>query len=98
MTLPEIIFAVIGVLLLVAIAVLWLFCRHGKRHTIAGAASAVGRQGIVVETIENDAGCGQILVGGQEWSARSMEMGKPLRVGETVTVVAVQGVTMICKK
>ncbi len=98
MTLPEIICVVVGVLLLVAIAVVLLLRRHGKTHSMAGAASAVGRQGIVVETIENDAGCGQILVGGQEWSARSMEIGQTLHVGETVTVVAVQGVTMICKK
>lgn len=59
--------------------------------------SLVGRQGIVISEIDNLQGIGQITVGGQEWSARSIAEGVTIPVGAVVEVVAVSGVKLMVK-
>lgn len=58
----------------------------------------VGEKCVVTETINNFAGCGQARVNGQIWSARGSCDSDVFEVGELLTVVAVEGVKLICKK
>lgn len=87
--------------LLLAAALIVLLHRLGKRganvHT-ASIDAVIGEQGLVVETIENIAGAGQVTVRGQCWSARTVEDDDVYEAGEHVTVIAVEGVRLICKK
>ena len=57
--------------------------------------SMIGRQAVVISEIDNLNGIGQIQVGGQEWSARTMEDGQIIPVGEVVVIKAVSGVKLI---
>lgn len=58
----------------------------------------IGEKAIVVEKIENIAGAGQVKVRGQSWSARTIDDDVAYEPGEVVTVIAVEGVKLICKK
>ncbi len=51
----------------------------------------LGREGVVVEEIDNLLAKGRIQVAGIEWAARSEE-DAPLSVGTTVTVLRIEGV------
>lgn len=57
--------------------------------------SMVGRQAIVTSEINNLEGIGQVTVGGQEWSARSMDENLGIPVGTVVIVRAINGVKLI---
>lgn len=57
--------------------------------------SMVGRQAIVISEIDNLEGIGQVTVGGQEWTARSMDEGLKIPVGTVVMVRAISGVKLI---
>ena len=57
--------------------------------------SMIGRQGIVTGEIDNVQGCGQINVGGMDWSARSVEQEQKIPVGEVVIIRAVDGVKLL---
>lgn len=70
-----------------------------KKKTVRTNVDAlVGEHCVVTETIDNYAGCGQAKVRGQIWSARGMNENDKFEVGETLTVVAIEGVKLICKK
>ena len=58
----------------------------------------IGEKCIVTEKIDNFAGCGQAKVRGQIWSARGVNDDDTFDVGEPLTVVAIEGVKLICKK
>lgn len=58
----------------------------------------VGRQAVVISEIDNLNGIGQIQVSGQEWSARTVEDGIVIPVGEVVVVKAISGVKLIVEK
>ena len=73
----------------------------GKRpssKTGDGIDSIVGTRCVVVERIDGAAGCGQVMVSGQSWSARAVDESVTYEVGETLKVVAVEGVKLICVK
>ena len=57
----------------------------------------VGERCVVTERIDNYAGCGQVRVNGQSWSARGALEGDSFEVGEVLYIVAVEGVKLICK-
>ncbi|MCR5675047.1 MAG: NfeD family protein [Lachnospiraceae bacterium] len=57
--------------------------------------SMIGKQGIVTGEIDNLQGCGQITVGGMEWSARSIEQEQKIPVGAVVIIRAVDGVKLL---
>ena len=63
-----------------------------------GIDSVVGARCVVEERIDGEAGCGQVTVNGQSWSARSVDESAVYEVGETLKVVAVEGVKLICMK
>ena len=60
--------------------------------------SIVGEKCVVTETIDNFAGCGQIRVKGQFWSARGFFDDDVFECGETLRIVAIEGVKAVCKK
>lgn len=62
-----------------------------------GIGGALGARCQVTEDIDNMAGAGLVSLHGQEWAACSLSDDVILRKGETVTVVAVEGVKLICK-
>ena len=68
-----------------------------KDRIKTNAESLVGRQAIVISEIDNLQGIGQVTVGGQEWSARSVEDNVKLPVGTVVDVMAINGVKLMVK-
>ena len=89
--------------LLVSFAGCFLFIflssrKGGKGMTRnAGAEDLIGASGTVVEAIDNLAGCGLVSIGGEGWAARVLEYDGTLDAGTAVTVVAVEGVRVICR-
>lgn len=60
--------------------------------------SLIGRQAIVISEISNIQGTGQVNIGGQEWSARSVSDSVTYPVGSVVNVVAISGVKLIVEE
>ena len=60
--------------------------------------SIIGKKCVVVERIDNFAGCGQVKIGSQSWSARGTYDNDCFEVGEVLDIVAIEGVKLICKK
>ena len=56
----------------------------------------IGREGVVITAIDNDAAKGQVRVGTSVWTARSRD-GSPIPEGTKVTVTAIEGVKLIVK-
>lgn len=57
--------------------------------------SLVGRQAIVISEINNIQGIGQVTVGGQQWSARSVKDNVIIPAGAVVNVLSINGVKLI---
>ncbi len=74
-----------------------VFTKHNK-DTRTNIDAIIGEKCIVTEKIDNFAGCGQARVNGQVWSARGSLESDTFEVGESLTVVAIEGVKLICKK
>ena len=73
----------------------------GKKNTLDKEFSpdiVVGKKCIVTEKIDTFAGCGQVKVNGQSWSARGTFDDDVFEIGETLSIVAVEGVRLICIK
>lgn len=66
-----------------------------KDRVKTNVESLIGRQAIVISEIDNLQGIGQVTVGGQEWSARSVKDDVQLPVGSVVVVRSVSGVKLI---
>ena len=58
----------------------------------------IGEKCVVTERIDNFAGCGQAKVKGQIWSARGAHENDVFEEGEILTIVAIEGVKLICIK
>lgn len=69
-----------------------------KDRIKTNAESLVGKQAIVISEIDNLQGIGQVLVAGQEWSARCVDEGIRLAEGTVVEIVAISGVKLIVKE
>ena len=69
-----------------------------KDRVRTNAESLVGQQAIVISEIDNLHGIGQVIVGGQEWSARSIDEQGAIPVGGVVIIVAINGVKLIVKE
>ncbi len=57
----------------------------------------IGREARVTVRIDNRAGTGEVLLGGQEWSARAQEDREILEPGQMVLVEQVRGVKLIVR-
>lgn len=69
-----------------------------KDRVKTNAESMVGKQAIVISEIDNLQGIGQVTVGGQEWSARTIEEGITLPVGSVVVIRAISGVKLMVEE
>ena len=58
----------------------------------------IGEKCVVTEKIHNFAGCGQVKVKGQIWSARGCSEDDVFEEGEILSIVAIEGVKLICKR
>ena len=58
----------------------------------------IGRRVKVIEPISNRDETGTVKVNGQEWSARLVDTNGRAESGETVIVLSINGVKLICKK
>lgn len=84
--------------------VLWiLFCVCMSKHRHGDGAgvsfeSVVGERCVVVERIDNFAGCGLVKIHGHSFSARGTEESDVFDIGEVLYIVAIEGVKLICRK
>lgn len=69
-----------------------------KDRVKTNAESLVGKQAIVISEIDNLQGIGQVTVGGQEWTARTVDEGITLPVGSVVVVRAISGVKLMVEE
>ena len=94
----ELIIAIALITLGVIIIAYFVMRRCGMFKRAAGIDTIVGEKCVVTETIDNFAGCGQIKVKGQFWSARGFFDDDIFESGETLRIVAIEGVKAVCKK
>ena len=80
-----------------------VFCGFFRKKILARQSAVrtnsdtlIGQRAIVTEEIDNLAASGAVKVNGQEWSARSSD-GTRIEVGQTVEVLSIQGVKLVCK-
>lgn len=59
--------------------------------------AVIGEKCLVTERVDNLAGAGAVKVKGLQWAARSLNESETFEVGDTVEVIAVEGVKLICK-
>ena len=69
-----------------------------KDRVKTNVESLIGRQAIVISEIDNLQGIGQVTVGGQEWSARSVKDDVQLPVGSVVVGRSVSGGKLIVEE
>ena len=95
----EYIIAISAIVIAVMVIAFFIIRRYGiftgKAVTID---SIVGEKCVVTETIDNFAGCGQVRVKGQLWSARGLYEDDIFESGESLRIVAIEGVRAVCKK
>ena len=60
--------------------------------------SIVGKKCVVIEKIDNFVGSGLVKVNGQCWAARSAYDDDCFDAGESLSVVAIEGVKLVCLK
>lgn len=69
-----------------------------KNRLKTNVESLIGRQAIVISEINNLQGIGQVTVGGQEWSARSVDENKEIKVGTVVVIREISGVKLMVEE
>ena len=70
----------------------------GLKRVPTNADSLIGAQAIVIEPVNNLYAQGQVKVRGQIWSARSSDESITFEKGETVYVLSIEGVKLICSR
>jgi membrane protein implicated in regulation of membrane protease activity len=86
-----VVFVVVSALLLIVTRpILKKITNRPAEHTNADAI--IGKDGIVIESIENVQNKGRAKIDGLTWNARSIDE-KPISEGEVVQVVKIEGVT-----
>lgn len=86
-------FAVVSLLALCAVRPFCTRFLTPRGTTPTNADRLIGKEGIVLETIDNLTAQGQVKVAGQQWSARSAS-GEAILAGSLVTVVRIEGVRL----
>ena len=62
------------------------------------ADALIGKDGVVIDAIDNIAGTGSVKISGQMWTARSSDENIPIASGKIVTAKAIQGVKLIVEE
>ena len=70
----------------------------GLKIVPTNADALIGMQAVVIEPINNLHAKGNVKIRGQVWTARSSEENIVYEADEVVTVVAIEGVKLICTK
>ena len=89
------------VVFLVVSLVLLFFTRpiaqkyFNKQRVKTNYESLIGRDGKVIERIDNFNNTGQVVVGGLEWTARALDSQEIIETGERVIIREVSGVKLI---
>ena len=78
--------------------ILAMFGKRNGQEKEFNPESIVGKRCVVTEKIDNFAGCGQVKVNGQGWAARSAYDDVVFEVGDTLNIVAIEGVRLVCVK
>ena len=86
--------SIVGIILGKTVLVKYLPAKDSRTNIEA----IIGEKCVVIEKIDNFAGCGQVKVNGQIWSARSVDENETFESGEILSIVAIEGVKLICKK
>ncbi|MDR0220377.1 MAG: NfeD family protein [Lachnospiraceae bacterium] len=93
------------VLLFLAVSILLLYFTRpvavkyfNKDRVKTNIESYIGREVIVVSEIDNLQGIGQVTLGGQEWTARTVSDDDVMEVGAVGVVKAVDGVKLIIEE
>ena len=92
---------VIAIAVAILISVIVVYCmlrRSNNKSKNVTLDTIVGKNCTVTEKIDNFAGCGQISVCGQLWSARGVYEDDVFEKGEALRIVAIEGVKAVCKK
>lgn len=72
--------------------------KHFNRNRVkTNISSLAGKQAIVTEVIDNLQGTGQVIVNGQEWSARNVADDTVIPEGAVVVIDKVSGVKLMVK-
>lgn len=94
----------VQVILFLVVSLLLLFFTRpiavkyfNKDRVKTNVESLVGRKAIVTGEIDNLKAVGQVTLGAQEWSARSLDPEQGIALGTVVEVVAIDGVKLIVK-
>ena len=75
-----------------------IFLKRGNNSEDFDLNSVIGEKCVVIEEINYYAGSGIVKVKGTQWAARSSYEEEIFPVGETLKVVAIEGVRLICKR
>ena len=92
-----VLFLVVSIVLLVLTRPVALKYFNNKRQS-TNVESMIGRQGVVLETIDTIKSQGLVEVDGETWSARTDEPEGVIPKDTVVSVEVVQGVKLIVKK
>lgn len=76
--------------------ILTLFNKKGQQEREFNPDNIVGKKCLVTEAVDNNAGCGQVRVAGQYWAARSAYDEESFDIGDTLRIVAIEGVMLVC--
>ncbi len=92
---------IIGALLVSGVLIYFtrpIAMRHFNRNRVkTNVSSLAGKQAIVTEAIDNLQATGQVIVNGQEWSARNVVNDTVIPEGAIVVIEKVSGVKLMVK-
>lgn len=91
--LQVLVFAISSVALVLGLRPMLLRKYYGPSQIRSGIDAIIGSKATVVSTVDADGG--QVKVGGEVWSAVSLEGHRALPPGTTVTIVEVRGATAV---
>lgn len=91
-------FSLAASVIVISACAAYVFYKNSSSQKSISLEDIIGERCTVSELIDNYAGCGLVKVKGTEWSARSVNDEDVFEVGESLTVVAIEGVKLICNK
>lgn len=95
--LQVVVFLGLSLILIVLSRTIWKKYTSVKPLEPTNTDVLMGQLAVVTETIDNVNALGEVKINGQRWSARSTD-GSIIENGETVKVISIEGVKLICQK
>ena len=94
----EILIPLLAVGIVTFAAIAYIIVKKTNRSSEVSLDEIIGERCKVIETVDNYVGCGLVRVKGQVWAARGVDDDDVFEIGEHLTVVAIEGVKLICRK